>query len=301
VTTIGISAVTPRGRVADSRTVVEEVRSERTLEELWELNAQELARDKRARRRARTVEQIGFLAFGALLFGGWEWAARSGIIHPSVAPAPTEILAHLPTLVTAEYFPRHLSVTLQELAIGFTLGIISGVLLGTVVAVSEFGRSVIQPYVIALHAPPKVLLAPLFITWFGFGMGSKIVVAVVIAFFPLFVNTVTGLSSIHGDADRLMSSLTASRSQMFFKVRLPNALPLVASGVKMCWTLAVTGVIVAEFIGAQAGLGFLLNSFNFQLDILGVYSLIVLMAVSTVVVYWVLEALERRYIFWERL
>lgn len=270
-------------------------------EDFEELNNAELARIKRMRLRARLFNTAGFLSVGTLLIGGWEWGVRAGHINPRLAPAPSDIVAHLPTLLTASYFPKHLLVTLQELSIGFCLGVLLGVVLGTVVSLSEFCRAVIQPYVIALEAPPKALLAPLFVTLFGFGIASKVVMAVIIAFFPLFVSTVTGLSALSPDAERLMKSMNASRTQVFLKVRLPNALPLMASGVKLCWTLTVTGVIVAEFVGAQAGLGFLLNSFNFQSDILGVFSVIVLLALGTVTVYWVLELVERRVVFWERI
>lgn len=265
------------------------------------LNNAELAHARRRRRRERLLSATGFVSLGILLIGGWEWGVRAGHINPRLLPAPSDILGHMPTLLTASYFPKHLMVTLQELAIGFTLGVLLGVTLGTLVSLSDFCRAVIQPYVIALEAPPKALLAPLFVTMFGFGIASKIVMAVIIAFFPLFVSTVTGLTRLSDDAERLMKSLNASRAQVFVKVRLPNALPLMASGVKLCWTLTVTGVIVAEFVGAQAGLGFLLNSFNTQSDILGVFSVIVLLALATVTVYWILEFFERRIVFWERL
>lgn len=265
------------------------------------LNNAELAHARRRRLRERLLSATGFVSIGILLVGGWEWGVQAGHINPRLLPAPSDILGHMPTLLTASYFPKHLMVTLQELAIGFTLGVLLGVTLGTLVSLSDFCRAVIQPYVIALEAPPKALLAPLFVTMFGFGIASKIVMAVIIAFFPLFVSTVTGLTRLSDDAERLMKSLNASRAQVFVKVRLPNALPLMASGVKLCWTLTVTGVIVAEFVGAQAGLGFLLNSFNTQSDILGVFSVIVLLALATVTVYWILEFFERRIVFWERL
>ena len=265
------------------------------------LNAAELARAKKQRLQRRLFDASAFLAGGVVLVGGWEWGSRVGHINPRIAPAPSDILMYLPTLLTADYFPKHLMVTAQELALGFTLGVFLGVALGTLVSLSDTCRAIIQPYVVALQAPPKVLLAPLFITLFGFGITPKVVMAVMIAFFPMFVNTVTGLTSLSDDAERLMKSLTASPAQVFLKVRLPNALPLMASGIKLCWTLAVTDVIVAEFVGAQAGLGFLLNSFSFQNDILGVFGVIVLLALATVVVYWALELLERRLVFWERL
>ncbi|WP_197375279.1 ABC transporter permease [Mycolicibacterium baixiangningiae] len=266
-----------------------------------DLNDAELARARSKRLRGRLLGIAGFLGIGIVLIGGWEWAVRAGHINPRLAPAPSDIVAHLPTVLTASYFPKHLMVTVQELVIGFCLGVFLGVALGTLVSLSDFCRAVIQPYVLALEAPPKALLAPLFVTLFGFGITSKVVMAVIIAFFPLFVGTVAGLSALNPDAERLMKSLNASRAQVFMKVRFPNALPLMASGIRLCWTLTVTGVIVAEFVGAQAGLGFLLNSFNFQSDILGVFSVIVLLALGTVTVYWLLEFLERRIVFWERI
>ncbi|MGE2834278.1 ABC transporter permease [Mycobacterium sp. SMC-4] len=277
------------------------VRNTAVASEFDNLNALELARARRNAVRRRLLDAMAFVGCGVLLIGGWEWGARTEFINPRIAPAPSAILGHLPTLVTADYFPKHLTVTVQELAFGFGIGVLLGIALGALVSLSEFCRAVIQPYVVALQAPPKVLLAPLFVTLFGFGIMPKIVMAVIIAFFPMFVNTVTGFSALSPDAERLMRSLTASRTQVFFKVRLPNALPLMASGVKLCWTLAVTGVIVAEFVGAQAGLGFLLNSFSIQSDILGVFSVIVLIALATVVVYGALELLERRIVFWGRL
>jgi NitT/TauT family transport system permease protein len=286
--------------LTESRVPVADPRQE-ALDAMRVMTAEEEAQKRHAARRTRIAQRVACLLFGLVLLGYWEWAAQTGRIHDLIAPAPSEIVRHIPTLVTAEYFMRNLKVTLIELAIGFSLGIAAGVLLGTAVSVSSFTKAVIQPYIIALQAPPKVLLAPLFVTWFGFGMASKIVMAVVISFFPLFVNTVAGLTAVNPEAERLMRSLTASRRQMFFKVLLPNALPLIFAGLKLCWTLAVIGVVVAEFIGASAGIGYLIQSFNFQLDMLGVFSLIILLSASTVAVFWLLETLERKLVFWDRL
>jgi NitT/TauT family transport system permease protein len=151
------------------------------------------------------------------------------------------------------------------------------------------------------RAPPKIVLAPIFITWFGFDQPSKIAIAVVMSFFPMFLNTLTGLSSVDPNAVKLMKSLTAGRWKTFRYLLLPNALPIMMAGVKLCWTLAVLGVIVGEFVGASAGIGYLIYAMNFQLDIAGVFSLIILLSLFTLVVYQLIEWLEGKIIFWKQL
>jgi len=162
-------------------------------------------------------------------------------------------------------------------------------------------RATIYPYLVALQAPPKIVLAPIFITWFGFDQASKIAMAVVISFFPLFLNTLAGLSSVDPNAIKLMRSLTASKWQTFRYLLLPNALPTMMAGVKLCWTLVVLGVIVGEFVGASAGIGYLIYALNFQLDIAGVFSLILILSIFTLIIYQIIEWLEDRLVFWKQL
>jgi NitT/TauT family transport system permease protein len=124
---------------------------------------------------------------------------------------------------------------------------------------------------------------------------------VVMSFFPMFLNTLTGLTSVDPNAVKLMRSLTASRWQTFRFLLLPNALPIMMAGLKLCWTLAVTGVIVGEFVGASAGIGYLIYAMNFQLDIAGVFALIILLSLFTVVVYQLIEWAEAKIVFWKQL
>jgi NitT/TauT family transport system permease protein len=203
--------------------------------------------------------------------------------------------------MSADYFWPNASVTLQEIFWGFAIGLASGVVLGVGVAMFDTVRATIYPYLVALQAPPKIVLAPIFITWFGFDQPSKIAIAVVMSFFPMFLNTLTGLSSVDPNAVKLMRSLTAGRWKTFRYLLLPNALPIMMAGVKLCWTLAVLGVIVGEFVGASAGIGYLIYAMNFQLDIAGVFALIILLSVFTLVVYQLIEWLESRVVFWKQL
>jgi NitT/TauT family transport system permease protein len=221
-----------------------------------------------------------------------------GLIHRLIIPPPGEVLSAFFRVVNASYFWPNTNVTLMEIAIGFVLGLASGVIFGVGVAMFDSVRATIYPYLVALQAPPKILLAPIFITWFGFDQASKIAMAVVMSFFPMFLNTLTGLSSVEPNAVKLMRSLTASRWQTFRYLLLPNALPTMMAGVKLCWTLAVLGVVVGEFVGASAGIGYLIYAFNFQLDISGVFVLIILLSLFTLVVYQLIEKLEKKIIFW---
>lgn len=272
------------------------------LRALHELSYAERSRSRSRDRRAKIVRRLAVVAIGVGFLGLWQWATDTNLIHDFIAPSPTEIAAYLPDLVVSSYFLGNLAVTLQELFLGFAIGVTAGFVLGVLVSVSSIARSSMVPYLLALNAPPGIVFAPLFLTWFGFGMTSKIAMAVAGAFFPIFINTVAGLSEArNAEADKLMKSLTATPRQAFFKVRLPNAVPLIFAGIKLCWIAAATGVVVAEFIGAHAGIGFMVQSFNFQLDIPGVYSLILLLSVSTGAVYWFLEFAERKWFSWGRL
>lgn len=275
---------------------------EAAVRALTELADAEGERTRRAGRRRKAIQLAAVLAVGVGFLMLWQWVTETDLIHDFIAPSPTEIAAYLPELITSSYFHDNLAVTLQELLIGFAIGVSAGFMLGVLVSVSPVARAGLVPYVLALNAPPGIVFAPLFLTWFGFGMTSKIAMAVAGAFFPIFINTVAGLAEArNAEADKLMRSLTANKRQIFFKVRLPNAVPLIFAGVKLCWISASIGVVVAEFIGAEAGIGFMVQSFNFQLDIPGVYSLILLLSVSTAVVYWLLEFAERRWFSWGRL
>ena len=275
---------------------------EAAVHDLAQLAIEERDHARLKNRRKKLLRTAASVSLGVGFLGLWQWATDANVIHDFIAPSPTEIVVYLPGLIASSYFLGNLTVTLQELFIGFAIGLIAGFLLGVLVSVSPLARAGLFPYVLALNAPPGIVFAPLFLTWFGFGMTSKIAMAVAGAFFPIFINTVAGLAEArNAEADRLMRSLTATPWQTFFKVRLPNAMPLIFAGMKLCWISAATDVVVAEFIGAKAGIGFMVQSFNFQLDIAGVYSLILLLSVSTAAVYWLLEYAERRWFDWGRL
>ena len=260
-----------------------------------------LALEKTREIRRRTINRLLATSFGLFIMLLWYVSTRYGWVHALIIPSPQDTFFAAGRVMTASYFLPNAWVTTYEILLGFALGLASGVFFGVAVTMFASVRATIYPYLVALQAPPKIVLAPIFVTWFGFDEPSKIAIAVVMSFFPMFLNTLTGLTSVDPNAIKLMTSLTATRWQTFRYLLLPNALPIMMAGVKLCWTLAVTGVIVGEFVGASAGVGYLIYAMNFQLDIAGVFALIILLSLFTVVVYQLIEWAEAKIVFWKQL
>ncbi|MFE3838692.1 ABC transporter permease [Pseudogemmobacter sonorensis] len=257
--------------------------------------------ERRRARRETLTNRLLALGFGIFVIAAWAIATHGGFVHSLIIPTPVATLEASGRVMAASYFWPNVWVTLQEIFWGFAIGMAAGAILGILVAMFATVRATLYPYLVALQAPPKIVLAPIFVTWFGFDMESKIAISVVMCFFPMFLNTLTGLSSVDPNAIKLMRSLTASRWQTFRYLLLPNAAPIMMAGVKLCWTLAVLGVIVGEFVGASAGIGYLIYAMNFQLDIPAVFFLIILLSLFTLVVYQLIEWLENRVVFWKSL
>ena len=230
----------------------------------------------------------------------WEAVCRAGWVSPLVLPAPSRIWDGLVILFTAPWFPQHVWLTTAETLIGFVIGGVAAILLGIVMVNMPLFKEVIYPYVVAFQVMPKVVLAPIFITWFGFGMESKIVMAIAISFFPVVINTVVGLESVEENASLLMRSFVASRRQVFCKLAWPTALPSIFAGLKTSLTLALIGALVAEFVTAKEGLGTLITTFSFELKVYLVFACIIVVSVLGLVLYGLMEYLERKIVFWRR-
>tara|TARA_R110002020_G_scaffold36134_23_gene108708 strand:- start:1624 stop:2505 length:882 start_codon:yes stop_codon:yes gene_type:complete len=260
-----------------------------------------LATEQGRLRRERLTNRALAISFGVFVLLVWAIATEGGLVHALIIPSPFDTVEATIRLMRSNILWPNVWVTLQEIFWAFLLGLGSGCLLGIGVAMFAGVRATLYPYLVAIQAPPKIVLAPIFVTWFGFDQASKIAIGVVMSFFPMFLNTLTGLTSVDPNAIKLMKSLTAGRWKTFRYLLLPNALPIMMAGVKLCWTLAVLGVIVGEFVGASAGIGYLIYAMNFQLDIAGVFSLIILLSLFTLFVYQFIEWLEGRIIFWKQL
>lgn len=234
----------------------------------------------------------------ALLFlvfvGVWEATVRLRGIPPLVLPAPSVVWESLVAHTKSGFLLVHFGVTLSEILLGFLGGGVLGIGLGIGVALSPSLRGMLHPYLIASQAMPKLALAPIFVMWFGFGILPKVLITALIAFFPLFENTVTGLNEVDSDALELFAALRASRWQTLRWLRLPNAVPYVVAGLRVAMILSIVGAVVAEYVGANRGLGALIISSQGMMDTPLMFAVFVVLVVLGVLLYEAIGFAERR-------
>jgi NitT/TauT family transport system permease protein len=235
----------------------------------------------------------------AVLLTLWELLPRLGVINRRIFPTVTDTIGGLGRLVEGGYWWEDLRATLVAVLIAWLIGCAVGIAIGIALGTSPFIRAAITPYAIAVQALPKVVLAPLIIGWLGFGAESKIALAVLICFFPVWMDTMIGLSLPSSDEFKLMASLRASRWQTFRKLQLPTAVPLMMVGIKHAVLLAFTGVLVAEILAASAGgLGTLVKEFSLQLNMPLTVAVVLVVIVIAVLLVSLMDWLERKVVFW---
>jgi NitT/TauT family transport system permease protein len=229
-----------------------------------------------------------------VLLAAWELTVRARRIPALIVPAPSVVWESLVTHTRSGFLLFHLGVTLSEILLGFLAGSLLGIGLGIGVALSPLFRGILHPYLIASQAMPKLALAPIFVMWFGFGILPKVLITALIAFFPLFENTVTGLNEVEADALELFRALRASPWQTLCWLRLPNAVPFVGAGLKVAMVLSIVGAVVAEYVGANRGLGALIISSQGMLDTPLMFAVFVVLVLLGVALYQAVVLLERR-------
>jgi len=241
---------------------------------------------------------LRLILIGAML-AVWEALVRSLAVPAFILPTPSSIAVALYRGIASSLYVGHIGVTLAETLMGFAVGSVLAFTLGTAVALSRSVEYFLYPIIVMFQAMPKVALAPLIIVWFGLGLTSKVVSAALVAFFPLMVNTIVGLRSAEADKIDLMRSLAASRVQIFWMLLLPNALPYIFAGLEIAMIFALIGAIVAEFVGAQSGLGMLIQSMNFTMDVAGQFSVLLILSVLGLALNAVVSGVKHRVLFWE--
>jgi NitT/TauT family transport system permease protein len=229
----------------------------------------------------------------------WQVVSGTKVVNPIILPPPSDIARSFWDVTSAEWFPPHLYTTALEMVLGFLIGTVLGVVLGIMLANLQLFRRLAYPYIITFQVMPKVVLAPIFLTWFGLGMNSKIVTSAAICFFPVVVNTLLGLESLEENSVLLMRSLVATKWQMFTKVAFPNALPAIFAGIETAATIALIGALVAEFVTARQGLGLLLTTFNMELKIGMVFGVILWVSILGLLLYGVVEFAKYKVVFWQ--
>jgi len=233
-----------------------------------------------------------------LLIGIWELLSQTEIVNQIIVPPASEVFSALIRLMGEDFFWSATWVTVQETLIGFFIGVGGAWILGTLIGMFRFFRLSFYPLVIAFQITPRIALAPLFLTWFGFGLTSKIVMAATICFFPVLIAVVVGHDTVDEDARRLMRSFGASRWETYRKLTLPSSLPIIFAGIKTAMTLALIGAIVAEFVGGSEGMGVLIKTYNFQLNVADGFAVIIALAIIGLILYGITELVERKIVFW---
>jgi NitT/TauT family transport system permease protein len=234
---------------------------------------------------------------GLVLLAFWEWASGR-LIREIYVSKPSAIAVRLYELfATGEILP-HLVVTLQELVLGYLVGVLSGVVVGYWLGRSPRVAAVVEPYVMAFYGIPKIALAPLFIIWFGIGIGSKIALAGIMVFFLTFYNVYTGVRNVDREYANLALIMGAKERQLTRHVYLPAAAPFVLLGMRMAIPYSVIGVIVGEFASSTRGLGLFINQASSTYDPAGVFAGIVILLGFILVANVAAARLERRLLRW---
>ncbi|MDH3682412.1 MAG: ABC transporter permease [Acidimicrobiia bacterium] len=246
---------------------------------------------------ARIGLQVGALV---VVVGLWALAADRGWVSERILPPPLDVWRSFWNLLTDGILFDHLGVTLWEVFAGFVLGSAGGFLIAVAGSLWVPFRRVIYPYMVALQVTPRVAIAPLLFIWLGFGAFPKIVLAATICFFPVMINTLTGLTIVDEESDELFRSLGATRRQRFFRLALPGAMPVIFAGLKTAISLALIGAIVGEFVSAQEGLGLLIQRFSFQLNSSAAYAVLLTLTAIGLALYGLMELIDRWVVFWNR-
>jgi NitT/TauT family transport system permease protein len=228
----------------------------------------------------------------------WQASVSYLGISAILLPSPGKVLYALVTLFTSGQIVPHLLVTGTEIIGGFAIGGSIGLVLGCLLGRYALLEKALYPYIVAFQAVPKVALAPIVVIWFGFDMPSKLAMAAMIAFFPVIANTVVGLATLPAEHVEMMSSFTASRSQIFWHARLIHAAPYVFAGLDIAIVLSIIGAIVGEFVGSQAGLGFLILQRQYSMDVAGVFAILIVLSAIGMLLHGLMRWLQRRVVFW---
>ena len=229
----------------------------------------------------------------------WYLVAYLGNFPPFILPPPDMVWNRLIQALMDGSLLRNTAYTLEEVLAGLVLGVGSATSLGYLLAKSPSFERLLSPYIVASQSIPIVAIAPLLVIWFGPGLLSKVLICALIVFFPVLINTIVGLRSVPEELHDLMRSLNATRWQTFRYLEVTAALPVFLGGLRIGATLSVIGAVVGEFIGADRGLGFLINVANGQYDTALVFVAVLALIIMAMTLYGLVVFLEARLLSWQ--
>lgn len=240
------------------------------------------------------VTTLWSLAVLVIFLAAWEFLPAAMGVPEFVLPSFSKVLNELARIWDGERLMYHAGITALEVVLGFVLGSALGAVIGYALGISPRVEAVFSPYLLALQIAPKVAFAPLFVMWLGYTVYPKILVAVLIVFFPVLINVLSAMRAMDGDLTNLARSFSATRWQVFRMVEFPTTLPPLFSGLRIASTLAVIGVVVGELVGGNMGLGYMLVFFEGEGNTAGVFVVIGALTIIGIIAYYAVVLAERR-------
>lgn len=232
--------------------------------------------------------------------GIWQLVVMGFNIKVFILPSPLKVLEVLlsPKIAPQYHWWNHIMATGQEIILSFIGTAVISIGLSILIVWSKVMNKMVMPIIVLFNSLPKIALAPLFLMWFGYGLVPNILVASMIAFFPVVINTTTGLQAVEEDLLDLVHYLNASKKQIFFKIRIPNSLPYIFAGIKISATMCVVGSIVGEFVASSKGLGYLLRDAQAFIDTPTMFACLLLLSVMGLLFFSLVAALEKLCMPW---
>jgi len=257
-----------------------------------------VAHDERGRRqRERTALWLGTVGLGVAILVFWQFGLGH-LVNPRYVSDPVTIAARIVELAAEGTIFTHVSVTLAEAGIGFVIGATVGFLSAFALSQTRSGYQVFEPFLIGFYSIPKIALAPLFILWFGLGTLPKVIMAALLVYFIVFVNTVTGIREVQPGLLRVCRVFGASRRDLLLKVTMPAAAPALVASVRITFTRAIEGALLSEFVASTQGLGYLVSRASRAFDIATVFAGIVIIAAVVITANTLLRLLQNRLTPW---
>lgn len=263
----------------------------------------ETSRTTPPRTRDITRNVVVFLVTFAVFVAAWEGFLRVLDISAILVPSPSSVVGALHTSLTTRptgpgsYLSGAVSTYAAAIS-GFAIASVAGVLVAIVLAQSLTLERILVPYIVGFQTLPRIAIAPLFIIWFGNETESKIILATLVAFFPVLMNSLAGFKSTPPERIEYLRTLGATRFQLFWRLQLPGATPYVFAGLEVAMVFAILGVIVSEFVGGRRGLGVLILQSHYAIDVAGVFSVFVILIVIGLTLRMLLVGARKRLAFW---
>ncbi|PSK97696.1 NitT/TauT family transport system permease protein [Murinocardiopsis flavida] len=232
-------------------------------------------------------------AIFVVLIGAWQGATAFHVVSPLILAPPADVFAALVRMVGDGSLWPHLAATAQETVAGFAIAVAAAIVIGSAFAFSPIVRTAVYPYILVSQTFPKVAIAPLIVAAFGYDLMPKIVLAALLAFFPVLTNTIAGLTEVSDDEVNLFRSLRASRWQELCYLRIPNALVFIFPALNSAAVLALIGAIVGEFVAARVGIGYAIQQFTTTGEVAGTYAMLVVLSLFGLALYGLLTLAER--------